>query len=203
MDTFFSFWNKLKPKIKKIIIRAIDFEYDFYIERVFENLIPAFFIVYLGIIAVFTLTKYSEKASGVRISSITTNSMSPGIDPGSIVVSLPSLSYSKEDIITYKEVNPKTSLVSGKAVTHRIIDKVNEKDASYFITKGDANSQPDPVRVKRSEILGKVVLIIPFMGYFDVALKTLPGFLIFIAAPSIYLIKNEVDYLKEVNRKGT
>src|SRR3990167_11195245 len=84
MDTFFSFWNKLKPKIKKIIIRAIDFEYDFYIERVFENLIPAFFIVYLGIIAVFTLTKYSEKASGVRISSITTNSMSPGIDPGSI-----------------------------------------------------------------------------------------------------------------------
>ena len=201
VDFFLSLWKKVKPKIYKYLSRAIDFEYDLYIERVYGNLFTGFLIIYLGLIACFALTKYTERLNGVRISTITTNSISPVITPGSIVISAPHQKYSKNDLVTYKEVNVKTGFVTGKAITHRIIDEVNFEDGSFFVTKGDSNSQPDPGRGTKSDILGKVVLIIPFLGYFDAAIKSFPGFLIFIAIPAIYLIKHELVYLKEANRK--
>ena len=198
IDTLITFWEFLKPRLKKFLDKVIDFEYDKYIFRIAENLPYALIIVFLGIFATLTLAKYTERQNGVRVSTITTNSMYPAIAPGSIIISAPEESYAKGDIITYKEINRKTDLETGKAITHRIISE--NKDEKIFVTKGDANEQPDPGNIKNEQILGKVYFTIPYIGYFDLIVKTLPGFIIFIFIPAIILIRNELNFLKEEKR---
>ena len=50
---------------------------------------------------------------------------------------------------------------SGTPVTHRIISQ-NEKG---YRTKGDANKTEDPVPAEASQIIGRVVFHLPYLGY--------------------------------------
>ena len=193
-------WGFLKPRLKKFLDKAIDFEYDKYIFRIAENLPYALVILFLGLFAVLTLAKYSEKQNGIRVTTITTNSMYPAIAPGSIIISTPTSIYSKGDIITYKEINPKTGVETGRAITHRIISEGESDKDVIYVTQGDANKQPDPGNIKKEQIFGKVFMIVPFLGYFDIVVKTLPGFTIFIVIPALLLIRNELNFLKEEKR---
>ena len=52
--------------------------------------------------------------------------------------------------------------INPQPTTHRIVD-VDEE--GKFITKGDANEDPDYRRITAAEILGKVFLDIPYAGY--------------------------------------
>lgn len=188
--------EKLRHLSKNLYEKLIQIEYDYYIFGIFENLPYAIIIVFLGFFAVTVLARYTEKESGLRISTITTPSMKPAINPGSLIVSLPKKEYKEGDIITYKEVNPKTNFETGRVLTHRIIDSTKNGNKTFYITKGDGNEQPDPQLVDKNVILGATVLIIPNIGYLDVLIRTVPGFLIFIFVPTLLLIKNEISYLK-------
>ncbi|KKQ43130.1 MAG: Signal peptidase I [Microgenomates group bacterium GW2011_GWC1_37_8] len=196
-DSFYMIFQKLSQKFKKLSANILEIEYDTYIFKIFENLPNALAILFLGFFAVFTLFKFTEKGSGFRVSTITTNSMRPSIQPGSVIISLPQKYYKNGDIVSYKELNSSTQFPTGRAVTHRIVDdnKINEK--TVFVTKGDSNDYPDPGVIENKNIFGKVVLIIPNLGYFDVIVRTIPGFLLFIAIPAFIVIKNEYKYLRK------
>ena len=80
------------------------------------------------------------------------------------------------------------------SVTHQIIESYVEGGVRYFITKGTNNNAEDPNPVASSQVVGKVVLVIPDLGIFLEWLKTPSGItLIFLFACIIvaaaYIIK--------------
>ena len=180
-----------------ISFKAIEIRFEDYVFRIAENLPYAFVIIFLGIVGTFTLFKITEEQNGTRISSITTKSMTPAISPGSLIVSVRGDNYKVGDIITYKEKNLNTGLDTGRALTHRIIDEKNVDGNTFFITKGDGNEIPDPGQTSKDQILGKVLIILPNIGFLNLIIKTVPGFIIFIMIPVIFIIKNEVNYIKQ------
>lgn len=85
---------------------------------------------------------------------VVSGSMDPAIKVNDIVLvhQVPQAAYQKGDIVTYKSPN--------YPVTHRIQTITGQT----VITKGDANDGADQP-IKTSDIYGKVVLVIPKIGY--------------------------------------
>lgn len=82
---------------------------------------------------------------------IATGSMKPTLNVKDFIIVKESDKYSVGDIITYKEDN--------SYITHRIV-KIN---GDTLVTKGDANNSEDKI-ISKSEVIGKVVKIIPKGG---------------------------------------
>lgn len=198
---FFQFiwfiWANFSQRLKKFFVFAVDLDYDFFLLRIIENLPYAFFILFLGSLAVFTLAISIEKELGIKFASIMTSSMSPTIPRGSLIIISPSLKYEKKDIVSFKEKDPATGLETGSVITHRI-EEVSPKG---YITKGDANEFPDRGFVEDSQILGKVVFILPYLGFLEEILKRPVGFIVFILIPSFVLVKNELLFIREELKK--
>ncbi|WP_050637368.1 signal peptidase I [Candidatus Stoquefichus sp. SB1] len=112
-------------------------------------------IIILGIQAYNKLIVHDETAGilGYNYKTVLTGSMEPVIPVGSIVITKEQSSYEMEDIISFQE--------EGSVITHRIISIDRER----YITKGDANNVADTEEVQQKQILGKVILTIPLLGY--------------------------------------
>ena len=112
-------------------------------------------IIILGIQTYNKLIVHDETAGilGYNYKTVLTGSMEPAIPVGSIVITKEKSSYEIEDIISFQE--------KGSVITHRIISIDRER----YITKGDANNVADTEEVQQKQILGKVILTIPLLGY--------------------------------------
>lgn len=112
-------------------------------------------IIILGIQAYNKLIVRDETAGilGYNYKTVLTGSMEPAIPVGSIIITKEQSSYEIEDIISFQE--------EGAIITHRIITIDRER----YITKGDANNVADTEEVQQKQILGKVILTIPLLGY--------------------------------------
>ncbi len=126
-----------------------------------------------------------------------TGSMEPAIPVGSIVVIKPANPNTLKvgDIICFKIESE-----SSTTVTHRIINITDEG----FITKGDANEDPDQWIVKKENIIGKVIAVIPYLGYLSHFVRTPVGFTLLIIIPATLLIILEIkNIIKETKQKPT
>ena len=118
--------------------------------------IPMFILIGLVVCFVIGIFKYQPIA-------VLSGSMSPTFNRGDAVVirklsSDEKYSLAKDDVIQFVNGN--------KFVIHRIIDVTNdEKGNKLFITKGDANNAPDADKVSYDAISGKVLFVIPYIGY--------------------------------------
>ena len=85
----------------------------------------------------------------------------------------------KDDIITYWTV------INGERVlnTHRIINIYDGGNYLIFETKGDNNTNADPLTVHKSEIVGKYSFKIPAVGKVFDYLQTSKGFLLIVVIP--------------------
>jgi len=103
---------------------------------------------------------------GIRFLAITSGSMTPEINIGDVVVSTPvSISDVKVgDIIVFKG--------DSNLVVHRVVGF--SKD-NCFITKGDANENNDPLWACGDNVVGRVFLNIPLVGYPAVLLLETTG----------------------------
>ena len=71
--------------------------------------------------------------------------------------------YKVGDIISFSSSD---TYYKGLTVTHRVINKENvNKDSSIYTTKGDNNLVADYAGVKTDQIYGRVLFIIPKIGY--------------------------------------
>lgn len=102
---------------------------------------------------------------GFRPSIISSGSMRPTIDVGDIAITIQTQPQTIKigDIIEYWE--------EGKPIVHRVVNINMEGTTRYFITKGDDNNAPDPNPVHPNQILGKLVLTIPKLGWASIYLK--------------------------------
>ncbi len=146
-------------------------------------IVSIFFFILFGIV-LFTLFSSRFSVEGYHSYNVQTGSMVPVIPVGSLVLVHPDTAYSVGEIITFNR--------GSITVTHRIHAIKN----GVFITKGDANKVADPELVHSNDIIGKDLLIIPYVGKIVDYLKTIPGFLIFVALPILIYIVLEIRFIK-------
>lgn len=92
--------------------------------------------------------------AGFRFLTVTTPSMGETAPVGTLIITQPQQSYSKNDIISFYR--------SGSIYTHRLT-KVND-DHSYT-TKGDLNAVEDSLSVANRDVIGKAVVVAPIWGW--------------------------------------
>ncbi len=132
-----------------------------------KNRIFAILSVVILLLAAFV---WVPKLLGMSTYYVSSDSMEPAIYKGSLAF-VKSVEY--EDIRVGEDVLVFTSPVNQKTFMHRVI-YINEAEQLIF-TKGDNNNVADPVPVTFDVCTGKVVFVVPFVGYASWALDTLPG----------------------------
>jgi signal peptidase len=129
-----------------------------------------------------------------RYEPVCSGSMEPALPVGSVVVIKPvdPETLKLGDVICFDLSEP-------PSVTHRIINITKEG----FITKGDANEDPDMWAVKKENVVGKVEMTIPYVGYLGFFVKTPLGFVTLIIIPASILIALETKkiIIEAKNRK--
>jgi signal peptidase len=150
-------------------------------------IIAIVFLVFYRPVSLWGDTLYEPVYSG---------SMEPTIPVGSVVVIKPvdPETLKVGDIICFK-FSEQTS------ITHRIVNVTDEG----FITKGDANDVPDQGIVKKENVIGKAIVIIPYLGYLGYFVRTPIGFILLIVIPATLIIiieiKNVISETKTKQRK--
>lgn len=189
---------KIKFKLtKKSWAKVINIAHK--IGKFLYGLIFVFLILVAGSIAISNL----NIPGNYKIFTVQSGSMEPSIKTGSIVVIKPSENYNKGDVITVKElVNPKNT------ITHRVFEVKENSGKTFYITKGDANKAPDPEERPKENVIGKVILSVPFLGYPIGFAKTRDGLIILVIIPATIIvyselmsIKNEVQKLIKARKK--
>jgi len=110
--------------------------------------------------------------------------MSPSINKGDLVIALKQSEYKIDDIISFKSKN--------EIVTHRLV----AKDSGQFATKGDANESLDFGLFLKKDILGKIVIIVPFLDFLFICLQS-KYFLYFLLIFIIYLLLEKFKNVKK------
>lgn len=153
-----------------------------------------YYILILGVMStgLLLLTTLVPIPGNFSVKIVKSGSMEPAIKTGGIVVIRPSQSYGVRDVITFGK-DTKTQIPT----THRIVEVVG----SSFITKGDANDTVDPALVKKSDVRGKVIFSLPYVGFIlDFARKPL-GFILLVGLPATLVILDEIVKIwKEIRR---
>ena len=124
---------------------------------------------------------------GWQVDTVLSGSMEPAIPTGSILVSrtVASDSINVGDIITFSGSG------RDRFITHRVtaIDRTN---GIVFTTKGDANNAEDPYPVPAENVVGKVMVHIPFLGFIFSFVKTPLGILLMLVIPGLLIIGLEL-----------
>jgi signal peptidase len=104
---------------------------------------------------------------------VTSGSMEPTINEGDILfiqngsaenIKAGTHENRTGDIIVY-ETRGLWSFPISEPVVHRVIEKDLVNGTYYFITQGDANGSPDPYPIPENKVYGKVVGIVPKIGW--------------------------------------
>ncbi len=155
------------------------------------------FLVFLGAVAVLLIVSVLPITGNYKVMVVQSGSMEPAIKTGSIVVVKPAEEYKIGDVITF---GAHTKIKA--PTTHRIYDiRVIEGEPRY-ITKGDANEEPDAKEVLSRDIIGKVLFHIPYVGFAVEAAKKPVGFMLIICVPAALIIGDEIrKIIAEVKKR--
>lgn len=155
------------------------------------------FFVLLAVAAFFSLP-YMQGFGALDVKIVKSGSMEPSINTGGVVMIREIDSYTVGDVITF------TSAGADIPTTHRIIGtEVSPDGGTYFVTKGDANEERDVELVSEENIIGKVLVDVPYVGFIlDFARQPL-GFALLIGVPAFIIILDELEKIWKAfrNRK--
>jgi signal peptidase I len=155
-------------------------------------------VIFVGILLVTIVIPMIQGSTCFLI--VLSGSMAPSMSPGDVIISnhIDPKEVHLNDVITFTYADsPK------KFVTHRVVNiTTSEAVMIQFQTKGDANKEPDGRWVQSQEIVGKVTLVIPYLGYVSNFAKSKLGFLTIIIIPAILIISQGAWTIhKEQKRK--
>jgi signal peptidase len=129
--------------------------------------------------------------------AVQTASMRPLIAPGDAVFvrSVAASTLQDGDVVSYKSpANPR------RTITHRII--AIDHTAKTLNTKGDAAPRPDTA-INQSQLIGKVSLVVPKMGWLLDALHKPLGLALLIYVPALTIISYEIVKFLRTTRVST
>ena len=138
------------------------------------------FGLYLGVLVV-TLPLWLPVSFGgtVAFNFILTGSMKGELGPGSFVLVRQSNEYDIGDIAAYRfRIDDETEIT----IIHRIVDRLPD---GRYIFKGDANRGTETVA--EEQIIGKLVIGVPGLGFIQGAFKASPAILLpLLVSPFIF-----------------
>lgn len=114
--------------------------------------------------------------------------MAPAISAGDVIITIPVA----PDAVRVGDIISFTSQSGSFVTTHRVIDIERAPDLR-FITKGDANRDKDPTPIPAKQVAGKMVLIIPSLGYATRYLRNPLALTILVTVPLAILLWFELD----------
>ncbi len=138
------------------------------------------------IIALLLVVSFFPVTGNYKIMIVQSGSMEPTIKTGSIVIVRPAPSYDVGDVITFGPT-PRGKI----STTHRIVAENIKNGLETYTTKGDSNDSADLKGVLQKDVLGKMYLSIPFVGYALTAVKEPIGFLVLIIVPALLILFDE------------
>ena len=122
-------------------------------------------------IAIFSLiiVFFSFGYLGVQPTVIYSGSMSPTLEVGDIALidEIDASKLSEGDIIQYVSYDNVTLIL------HRVHEIYEEEGQTYYITKGDANDDPDYKPIQENRVIGKSVYTIPKLGWIQIIIKSI------------------------------
>jgi len=135
---------------------------------------------------------------GVRSFLVQSGSMEPSIMTGDVVIITKSKMYFDREFVTFRDGD-------GRIVTHRILETKKTDSGIKYVTQGDANRSKDREEIHIDQILGKVALIIPKVGYVIAFAKSPPGLILIIGLPALIISIDEIKkiYYAIKKPKGT
>ena len=98
---------------------------------------------------------------GFKSVVVLTDSMEPMISPFSLVIVSPESDIKIGDVILYEVELSKKKY----KVLHRVIDIKEKKGQIVYMTKGDNRRYVDAWYVSRENIIGKLLISVPYVGY--------------------------------------
>ena len=141
----------------------------------------------------FYFINSSFSVGGYQSFVVQSGSMEPAIMTGDIIVSQRSSVYGLNDVITFHNN-------SGDIITHRIV-AVDKSSGSQYSTKGDANRTGDDDLILDNQVIGKVVLVIPRLGYAVGFSKTPLGLIFLLLIPVVIFALDGLE--KVLNDKSS
>lgn len=127
-----------------------------------------------------------------QIRTVMSGSMEPTLPVGSVALikkQAPS-AFVEGDIMTFMSNDP---ALSGKVVSHRVIEVIDsENNGLMFLTKGDANEDPDLAAAIAPNVIGRVVFDVPYLGYVLNFMGTKNGFFLLLLLPCMIILLLEV-----------
>lgn len=173
------------------------------VSKTVNTIINVLLVIVIAIAAVCTFVSFVTTSGsgvpnilGVQLLSIQTDSMYPELVAGDLAIDTPVKDASKlrpKDIITYWTV------IDGERVlnTHRIENIYDGGGFLVFETKGDNNTNVDPLTVHESEIVGKYKFHISGLGKVFDYLQTSTGFFLVVLLPVLlFFIFNLVQFFR-------
>ncbi|MEF8779568.1 MAG: signal peptidase I [Haloferacaceae archaeon] len=144
-------------------------------------------LLLVAIVAPFVVYAVPQVAGADHSFVVLTASMTPAIAPGDAVV------VAERDPATIREGDVVTFLRGDGEVpvTHRVVGVVDSGGDVAFETKGDANDDVDAGLVPAGNVIGVVLLTIPYIGYVIQFANSEYGFLALIVLPFGLLAANE------------
>ncbi|WP_422485125.1 signal peptidase I [Gudongella sp. DL1XJH-153] len=154
--------------------------------KILSNILFAIFMLVMAFLILITaqsrLTGMEPSLFGNRLYVVDSGSMEPALKANSLIVVNESTPDQIEmgDILTYYGAESRTR------VTHRVVEIGPNNE--YFITQGDANNTEDAMPVERENVIGIVVISIPYIGYAFRFLSSTQGIIFIISVGIIALI---------------
>lgn len=151
---------------------------------------------FIGLIAILLVVSTFPITGNIAVKIVQSGSMEPSIKTGGIVIIKPVDNYKIGDVITFSKGKTEDP------ITHRIYEMRTSEGNPYYITKGDANDTPDQREVPKNEVLGKVLVSVPYLGYaVNFAQKPI-GFALIIIVPAFLIVLDEVKkIIKEMKKR--
>jgi signal peptidase len=139
----------------------------------------------IPVVLVIFLTSQTAIVGGIRSFVVPSGSMKPALEVGSMIFTIPQSNYKIGEVIAFRKGNIN--------VTHRI----HGVTPAGFVTKGDANTVPDAEIVKKSDVIGRDVIVVPKIGNFITYIKSPFGFLSILGIPTILFVLFEAFQIKK------
>ncbi len=159
--------------------------------RYFLYTIIAFLLIFFAFLAYYVISCKMAESKNVTppfgFFMAVSESMEPTINKNDVILirSVDIKSLKRGDIITFY---PSNNIFAKTTVTHRINEIITENGDIEFITKGDANETEDIAIVENSDILGKVILIIPKLGIYQSYIAENARFIFILFIPSVIFL---------------
>lgn len=162
-------------------------------------------LILIASLVPFVLYAVPETAGADHSYVVMSESMTPAIPLGSIVLveeKATPAAYEEGDVITFEK--------GGESIptTHRIISVQETDQGRSFVTKGDANEDPDAEPVPQQRVIGSVMsvgghlFVIPYAGHVVLFVNSQYGFYTLVALPLVLLLADTVWRFATASRES-